>query len=140
MKGLLTLIKLHKRKLDELRRKMVSLENQKSQLELAIVKLQEELKREMELAAERPEMSGFFGDFAKRIKKRQEDIRAEIKKVEAEMAKLADEIAAEFGELKKYEIALANAKRRATEEQNRKDTIALDEIAGQQFRKKKEGA
>lgn len=136
MKGLNTLIKLSKRTLDELRRKMGALEGQKSQLELAIVKLQEELAREIELAKKQPEMSGFFGDFAKRIKKRQEDLAKEIKKIEAEMAKLRDKIAEAFGELKKYEIALDNAKLRVKEDQNRKDTIMLDEIASQQHRRK----
>jgi len=136
MKGLVTLIKLSKRTLDELRRKMGSLENQKSQFEQASKKLQEELHNEMSLAKKQPEMSGFFGDFAKRIKKRQEVIANEIRKIEQQMEKLRDEIAIAFGELKKYEIALENSKARAKDEQNRRDTIQLDEIAGQQHRRK----
>jgi flagellar export protein FliJ len=138
MKGLATLIKLHKRKLDELRRQMGALENQKSQLQASIVKLQQELEHEMELAARQPEMANFFGGFAKRIKKRQEDMRTEIKTLDVQMEKLRGQIAIEFGEMKKFEIAKANAEKRAEEEQNRKDTIVLDEIAGQQHRRKQE--
>lgn len=136
MKGLLTLIKLSKRTLDELRRKLGVLENEKSRLQEAIKKLQEELENEIALATRQPEMSGFFGGFAKRIQKRQQDIAAEIRKIDGLMVKLRDDIAAAFGELKKYEIARDNAKARATAEANRKETIMLDDIAAQQHRQK----
>jgi flagellar export protein FliJ len=138
MKGLATLIKLHKRTLDELRRSMASLENQKEQLLLLSRTLQEELKKEMELAAKTPEMRGFFGDFAKRMRVRQEKIAAEIKELDKQMDKLRGEIAEAFSELKKYEIAEENARLRAAEAASRKETIELDEIAGQQHRLKKD--
>lgn len=140
MKGLATLIKLHKRNLDELRRKMVSLENQKVQLRLLSAKLNEELKEEIRLASQRPEMGNFFGDFAKRIKTRQEDIAAEIKALDKQMEKLQDEIAAEFAEVKKFEIAQENERLRARAKEARKETIVLDEIASQQHRRKEEEA
>lgn len=136
MKGLTTLIKLHKRTLDELRRKMGALEGQKAQLQETSAKLHKELEHEMALASAQPEMGAFFGGFAKRIQKRQEDIAAEVKKLDQQMAKLRENIAEAFGELKKFEIAKDNAKKRVAEEQNRKDTILLDEIAGQQHRRK----
>ena len=136
MKGLATLIKLSKRKLDELRRKLGSLEGQKAQLEEAIRRLSEELAREVEMASKQPEMSGFFGGFAKRIQQRQEAMHQEIRKIEIEITKTRDEISEAFSEQKKYEIAQDNAKKRAAEEQNRKDTLALDEIAEQQHRRK----
>jgi flagellar FliJ protein len=136
MKGLATLIKLSKRKLDELRRKLGNLEGQKAQLEEAIRKLSEELAREMDLAGKQPEMSGFFGGFAKRIQQRQDTMYQEIRKIEIEITKTRGEISEAFSEQKKYEIAADNAKKRAAEEQNRKDTLALDEIAEQQHRRK----
>lgn len=136
MKGINTLIKLSKRKLDELRRQMVQLENQKEQLRQTSMKLQQELENEIALAGRQPEMGNFFGGFAKRIQMRQQEIAAEIKKLEQQMAKLAEQITAAFGELKKYEIARDNAKQRAQAEQNRKDTILLDEIASQQHSRK----
>ena len=138
MKGLVTLIKLHKRKLDELRRKMASLENQKSQLQLLSKKLHEELQEEITLAGKNPEMGNFFGDFAKRMQKRQDEIAAEILSLDKQMAKLNGEIIEEFSELKKFEIALEAARRRAEEEAKRKETIAMDEIAGQQHHRKTE--
>jgi len=138
MKGLSTLIRLSKRTLDELRRKMVSLETQKAQLEKAIVVMQKELNDEVALGAKQPEMANFFGEFAKRIKQRQEVLRDEIRSLDKQIAALNEEIFIAFTELKKYEVAKENAMKRAAEETARKETIALDEVAGQQFQRKKE--
>lgn len=138
MKALSTLIKLHKRQLDGLRRQMASLERQKDQLQVASGRVDDELKREMKLAADQPEMTKFFGDFARRIKRRKEEIAAEIIRLEKQMAKLAEDIAGEFSEMKKFEIAKANAERRLAAEEKRKDTIALDEVAGRQHRRKEQ--
>lgn len=115
---------------------MVALESQKDQLIQTIEASQRELEREVELAKNTPEMSGFFGEFAKRIKNRQEQIRQEIQAVDKKIMELNDKIAAEFTELKKFEIALENRKTHAKTEENRKETLMLDEIAAQQFQKK----
>ena len=136
MKGIKTLIKLRQRELDEQRRIMVSLENQKEQLKNASAKLQQELEQEIALAGQQPDMAHFFGDFAKRIQNRQQEITNEIATLDQAIAKVADQIAEAFAELKKIEIALENAKKREAESQARKETIALDEIAEQQHRKK----
>lgn len=136
MKGLITLIKLSKRTLDELRRRMTSLENQKAQLEQAIINLRQEVEMEMFTASKRPEMGNFFGGYAKRMKQRELELRAEIVKVEKHMEVLANEITIAFAELKKYEIALENAKQRAREAAARKETEMMDEIAIQQHHRK----
>jgi flagellar protein FliJ len=140
MKTLDTLIRLHKRTLDELRRNMVSLENQKSQLQQAIANLQKDLDKEMVLAGKQPELSNFFGEFAKRIKTRQETLHGEIRSLDVKITELNSKIFEAFTELKKYEIAKENAKQRAREAENRKETILLDEIATQQFLKKQSEA
>jgi flagellar export protein FliJ len=137
MKGLATLIKLRRRSLDELRRKMVTLENQKRQLQEATARLREELQREMEMAGKRPEMANFFGGFAKRIKTRRDTIAAEITSLDKQMDKLTDEIADAYGEVKKFEIAEENAQKRTEEKEKRRDTVALDEMAAQQDRRRK---
>lgn len=136
MKTLDTLIRLHKRTLDELRRNMVSLENQKSQLQQAIINMQKELDKEMVLASKQPEMANFFGEFAKRIRNRQDNLRQEISALDVKITALNKEIFEAFTELKKYEVAKENAKQRMREEEKRKETLVLDEIAAQQYQKK----
>ena len=140
MKTFNTLIKLAKRKLDELRKAQGVLERQKEQLINARMNLHKELEREMNIAAKQLEMAGFFGGFAKRIKIREDELMAEVKKIEAEIEKIAEEIMLAYTDLKKYEIAKDNAMKRRAEEMTRKETIMLDEIASQQYgRKLKEG-
>ena len=136
MKGINTLIKLSKRKLDELRRDLAKLESQKGQLQEAIKKLAQELEHEMSIATKQVEMSGFFGGFSKRIKLRQEEITKEIKALDDRMKLLSAQITEAFSELKKYEIAKENHRLREEEKAKRRETIMLDEIAGQQFRRK----
>ena len=133
MKTLNTLIRLHKRNLDELRRSMVALESQKDQLIQTIEASQRELEREVDLAKNTPEMSSFFGEFAKRIKNRQEKIHKEIQAIDKKITELNNKMAQGFTELKKFEIALENAKNRIKTEEIRKETLMLDEIAAQQF-------
>ncbi len=138
MKTLNILIRLHKRKLDELRRNMASLEGQKEQLRQSIKALQNELEKEMKLAGIQAEMANFYGGFAKRIRGRQDMLHGEIKNIDVKIAELNKEIFAEFTELKKYEIALENQKLRMREEEKRKETLMLDEIAAQQFQRRVE--
>lgn len=136
MKALNTLIRLSKKTLDELRRNMADLENQKSALEQTILSLKKDLDTEVDLAKKQVEMSTFFGEFAKRIKNRQDAIRVEIKNIDAQIVKLNNEIFIAFTELKKYEIARDNVKKKAAFEASRKETIMLDEIASQQHHRK----
>lgn len=138
MKGLKTLIKLNKRALDDLRRQMNMLENQKAQLLQLSAKLREDLINEMKLASKTPEMGNFFGDFSKRMQARQAEIASEVRSLERQMDELNIKISEAFSELKKFEIALENAKRRADEAQARRETLQMDEIAEQQHRRKME--
>ena len=138
MKGLLTLIKLNKRTLDELRRKMVSLETQKNKLLGSSDALQAELVKEMQLASATPEMGNFFGGFSRRIQQRQLEIAEEVIVLDKKMLVVDAEIRDAFAEVKKYEIALENAKLRAKEKHEHMENLELDEIAEQQFRRKKD--
>lgn len=133
MKGINTLIRLSKRTLDELRKQQAVLEAQREKLLEAVRKLKQEMEREMSLSAKAPEMATFYGQFAKHIRARQDDIRGEIAKVDAQIEQMADKIAEAFADLKKYEIARDNAKARQKAEEARKETIMMDDIAGVRF-------
>ncbi len=138
IKALKTLIRLHKRELDELRRKLGALESQKTQLLQVSLRLDEELSNEQERAASMPEMAAFMGSFAKRIRERKEQIAGEVKKLEAQLETLAAEIGVKFSEMKKYEIARDNWLAREREAVEKKEAAQLDEVAlGQFIRKEK---
>lgn len=119
-----------------MRRNMAALEGQKEQLHQSIKSLQNELEKEMKLAGLQAEMANFFGEFAKRIRGRQDMLHGEIKNIDVKIAELNKEIFGEFTELKKYEIARENLKQKMAEEEKRKETLMLDEIAAQQFQRR----
>lgn len=137
-KSLATLIKLHKRELDLLRRRLTNLEIQKNALIALSVKLAEELENEINLAASQVEMSNFFGNYADRIRDRQDTIRQEVLALNKQILAMQAEIAESFSELKKYEIALENRRRAEREEMARKETIQLDDLGIAQFIRKEE--
>jgi flagellar FliJ protein len=137
-KSLETLIKLNKRKLDELRRNLADLENQKTQLLSVSAKLSEELARELDQAYRQPEMSGFYGDFAKRIRKRQDGISREVADLNTRITKAMEEIQDGYGELKKYEIMRERVIVREREAADRREVKILDEIAALQHIRKSE--
>ncbi len=132
MKALKTLIRLQRRTLNELRKQLTDLERQRAQLVQASLRLSEELQQEVEFATRMPEMGNFFGNFSKRIQKRQQDIATEVRKIDVKADDVRRQIADAFSEVKKYEIALENWEREQIAQANRKETILLDDIGIQQ--------
>lgn len=112
MKSIITLVRIKKREMDALKRQQAVLERQRDDVVGGIARLATQLEQEMKLAEEMPEMGHFFGDFSLAIKKRQEVMRLHVRRLEAELDKLADQLRERFSELKKYEITLANWERK----------------------------
>jgi flagellar protein FliJ len=129
MKTLTTLIRYKKQLLDELRRKLASLESQKEKLVQRSEGMQRELEKEIELATTQPEMGGFFGDFAERIRKRRAEIAAEIAKIERQMVEQAEKIRESFSELKRFEILRERRIAEGKAKEARRETEQLDEVA-----------
>lgn len=136
MKGLLTLIKLHRRQLDQLRRQIAEKETQKLQLHELLERMARELEAERELASQNAEMSQFYGGYAKRMLERQDVVVKEIQRLDKEIRELSLQITEKFSELKKYEIARDNRLKRQKEEADRKERIMFDDIAIQQHSRK----
>lgn len=133
MKGINTLIKLHKRQLDLLRRQLVDLERQKERLIEASRLVEQELEAEIELASKYPEMGNFFGNFAERIKLRQQKIHFEIELLDGTMNEVREQITVGFSELKKFEIAKEQMLRRKKEADDRTEQMLMDELGIGQF-------
>lgn len=133
IKAVKTLIRLHKRELDELRRRLGSLQNQKDQLLQASQRLDADLADEQRRAESMPEMAAFMGQYAQRIRERKERIAAEVAKLDEQMRVLSEDIAVKFSELKKYEIVRENWEKREREMAEKKESAQLDEVALQQF-------
>ena len=117
MKSIKTLLRVKQREMDALKRQQGILEQQREDVYSIIEGLGNQLVSELKAAQNMPEMAHFFGDYSAAIKKRQEMMHGHLQKVEIEINKITDQIRERFGEMKKYELAIANW-------QKRKDAVA----------------
>ena len=138
MKGLSTLIKLHQRNLDALRREMVKIEEQKEQLIALVTKLQEDLIKEQEAAMSKPEMSAYLVGYAERVRERQLEISTEVAQLELQLQHISGRIAEEFGELKKFELTKEAQEKAEEELQNRREQQEMDEIGLRRYSRSEE--
>jgi flagellar export protein FliJ len=129
MKSLKTLIKLHRKELDEKRRELTALENKKEQLQQAIISLIKELKNEQKIIASNPEIAYSYTNYAIRNRERQQLLAFEIVQIDEQIDQLSEVIFELFSEVKKYEIALENKQKQIKAEEERQETIFLDEIS-----------
>lgn len=133
IKSLTTLIKLHKRHVDVLRREMVALEEERRQLLQLEKNLQEEHGNEMHLAVNDPRVAGFFGVYSARMKARLHAVACEIQRLNNAIEEKIEAIREEYSEEKKYDIARGHIFKRLENEEHIKQQHWFDEIAGQMF-------
>jgi len=137
LKTLNTLIKLHKRHVDVIRREMIALEEERRLLLELTARLKEEHASEMKLASEDPKVGNFFSNYSKQIKKRLQTIAQSVAKLDKDIEAKVEAIRAEFGEQKKFEIAREHANKRLAMEALHKNQQRLDEVGAQQYQKAK---
>ncbi len=138
LKSFNTLIKLHKRRVDIIRREMIALEEQRNQLLALCAALREEYAREVEISSADARMAGFFGNYSVRVQKRQESIAAEVLKLDKAIDEKTEAIRAEFAEQKKFEIARGHEIKRLAELDKHRQQSRFDEVASQQYMKLKD--
>jgi flagellar export protein FliJ len=128
MKSLPTLMRVKQRELDALKRQQATLEKRRDDLLNAVDQLTDQLVQELKAAEGLPDMAHFFGGFSASIKKRQETMHAQIRKLEGEIDKLAQLIMVAFSELKKLDLAYAAWKKREAEKLRLREQQEMDEI------------
>lgn len=139
MQGIGTLIKMHQRELDTLRRQLVDQEAQKEQLIQVATKLHRELLQERELAAGNPiGMAQYMAGYEKRMQQRQVEIAQEVIAIEQKIGELSAAIAERFSELKKYEITRDNQIAREKAAEAGREQAAMDEVGLQQFSRRED--
>lgn len=128
MKSMETLLRVKQREVDALKRHQGILEKTREEGYQTITMLGDRLRDELKAAQVMPEMAHFFGDFSAHIKKRQDAVHAQIRKVEVELDKLAEQIRERFSEMKKYELVLAAHNKREKEKATRREQAMMDEV------------
>lgn len=132
------LIRLRKHELDEKRRILGELNKQLSQLESQKQNLLDRIEKEKSLTQNDWQASRDFAIFLKGALHRRNMIDQSIRALMIRIEEATNIVHEAFREVKKLEIAQENREKRAKKEQKRKDTVLLDDIGIEGWRRKTE--
>lgn len=134
-----TLIELSENQLDEKRKRLAALEERLAAATAERIALDEEQAQEQKIAAQETGIVGFaYGAYAGRLVQRREEADREIAKAEQSVEEQREIVREAFAELKRYEMAHEARLAKLRREQNAKDQMEQDEIAGNLMRRKDE--
>ena len=136
MSGLPNLIRLHKWKLEEHRRKLGDLEGLARSFGDQIRGLEERTRDEGKVARDAPEVAHALGGFVQAALAQREKLHSSLADVEREIAEMRGRVGEAFRELKRYEVADARRRERARLATNRRERITEDEIGVDIYRRK----
>src|SRR5437763_11820404 len=136
MKGLPTLIRVRTWALEEKRRKVADLEALEAQLLEAIARLDDEVQLENQVASNDTDARFTYGSYISVAIDRRRTLDASVEDVRRQIEAAREEVTLAYQELKKFEVAHNNRKRRVREEANRREQIVLDEIGLETYRRR----
>jgi len=124
-----SLLRLKRFRVDQLKRKLATLDEMKADLEKKLTDLEDSVVRERQRANDSDIGRLAFPSFLRSIDVRGKNIRTTMTDLERERAAQQDELAAAFQDMKAFELAEEERLRRATEAEARAQQARLDEIA-----------
>jgi len=124
-----TLLRLKRFKVDEMKRRIASIDAMKADLDRKLADLDDNVTREKQRAGDSDIGRLAFPSFLRSIETRRENLRTTLKEIEREYAIAQAELASAFQDLKSLEIATEQQNRRLAEIQARRAQVRLDEMA-----------
>jgi flagellar export protein FliJ len=124
-----TLLRLKRFRVDEMKRRMASIEAMKSDLEKKLSDLDDNVAREKQRAGDSDIGRLAFPSFLKSIEVRRENLRTTLKDIEKEYAAAQLDLTTAFQDLKSLEFATEQQAKRLAEIQNRRAQARMDEMA-----------
>jgi flagellar protein FliJ len=124
-----TLLRLRRFRVDELKRRMATLDGMKSDVEKKLADLEESVARERQRAGDTDIGRLAFPSFLKSIEVRREKLRDTLKDIERERASCQGELTEAFQDLKSLEFANEQQEKRLVEIEARRAQARLDEMA-----------
>lgn len=140
MKGLATLIRLHRLKLTEKQRRLNELQAVARDFVNQIAALDRAARDEAGKAAGSPETAHTLGSFIQAQAARRRTLEASLADVEREMAGIRETVAAAFRELKRYELIEAQRAAEVRQVRERRERRSEDEIGMQMHRRREQAA
>jgi len=124
-----TLLRLKKFRVDDLKRRMTTLDGMKADLDRKLTDLEESVARERQRANDSDIGRLAFPSFLRSIESRRENLRATLKEIERERATVQADLTAAFQDLKSLELAIDQQTKRAAEIEARRTQSRMDEMA-----------
>jgi flagellar export protein FliJ len=124
-----TLIRLRRFRVDDLKRRMATLDGMKADVEKKIADLEDSVARERQRASDSDIGRLAFPSFLRSIEDRRENLRATLKDIERERVICQNDLAAAFQDLKSLEFASEQQEKRLAEIEARRAQSRLDEMA-----------
>ncbi len=122
-------MRLKRFKVDELKRRMATLDGMKADAEKKLADLEESVARERQRANDTDIGRLAFPSFLRSIDVRRENLRATLKELERERAIAQGDLSAAFQDMKSLELATEQQMKRAEEVETRRNQSRLDEMA-----------
>lgn len=135
-RGLPTLIRLHQRQLDEKRRMLAELEQMRAEMDRKILLLDAEVARERQAAQEAPDALRQFAAYLEGVRQRRQTMLRTIDELMPKIEAAANEVAAAFQDVKKFEIAADIKARQQQAALAKIEQDELDEVALVQHRRR----
>ena len=124
-----TLIRLKRFRVDELKRRMATLDAMRADAEKKLADLEESVARERQRANDSDIGRLAFPSFLRSIEVRRENLKATLKELERERASVQADLTAAFQDMKSLEFATEQQQKRMDELEARRAQARLDEMA-----------
>jgi len=122
------LIRLRRFRVDELKRRMATLDGMKQDAERKLSDLEDSVVRERQRSGDSDIGRLAFPSFLRSIETRRENLRATLKEIEREHAIAHAELSSAFQDLKSMEFAAEQQAKRVAEVESRRAQSRLDEM------------
>jgi len=136
VKGLPGLIRLHQWKLDEARRQLVALESLADDFRRQIIGLDEELRREAEIARGSEDAARLYGSYLTASRTRRQRLDNSLAEVVRQISEAHGLVTRAFQELKRYELALQAREKKQAEQARRVEQHQTDEVGLNLYRRR----
>lgn len=124
-----TLMRLKRFRVDELKRRMATLDGMRADLERKLTDLEDSVARERQRANDSDIGRLAFPSFLRSIETRRENLQMTLKEVDRERAQCQSELSAAYQDLKSLELATEQQAKRVAEIEARRSQSHIDEMA-----------
>jgi flagellar export protein FliJ len=124
-----TLMRLKRFRVDDLKRRMATLDGMKSDLERKLSDLEDSVAREKQRANDSDIGRLAFPSFLRSIDSRRENLKATLKEIEREAVQAQADLTAAYQDLKSLELATEQQAKRLAEVETRRSQSRLDEMS-----------